>query len=592
MMTAAPVAAKPHGVLKMMVVVVCASGLIALAILASNKVQDAAFRMRDQSPAIAVLPFENVGKDEGQEFADGMTEEITNRLASLHGLRVIGRQSAKGYAGTGKSPQEIAKELNVKYILTGTVRWDKSPDGKDLVRVSPALLRTSDATQMWTEAYQTALTGMFDLQSKVATQVATALNLTLPAPERRALGAKPTDSRTAYSSYLHARQILDSTYQSPQLREAIGLLQKAVAADPEFVIAWASLGAAHTQLYWYGGDPTKERLRLARAALDKAVSLDPELPEVQLARGVYLFHGERNYEAASRAFEMTRALRPSDPNVASYQGAIQMRQGRVNEAIESFRRTVDLDPRSAASVEQLARTLLYARRYHEAESLVDQAMALAPTGADAARDKTFIAINSRGNVPEAIEHLRNAVRTVQPQSSLTSLLFEYAWPAVEDPSLRKILTNVRYTRDMRRGWYYAHKADLMMYLGDLPHARSYADSATTVLAEEISKVPETSAVHTALAQSYSITGNKKEAFDELTRADEALAVSPDAFRAAERENARVFVLTNLGDYDSAITAMEKRLDVPGGLSRNYLRLNPRFAVMRANPRFQRLIQDR
>src|SRR5678809_382328 len=281
MMTAAPVAAKPHGVLKMMVVVVCASGLIALAILASNKVQDAAFRMRDQSPAIAVLPFENVGKDEGQEFADGMTEEITNRLASLHGLRVIGRQSAKGYAGTGKSPQEIAKELNVKYILTGTVRWDKSPDGKDLVRVSPALLRTSDATQMWTEAYQTALTGMFDLQSKVATQVATALNLTLPAPERRALGAKPTDSRTAYSSYLHARQILDSTYQSPQLREAIGLLQKAVAADPEFVIAWASLGAAHTQLYWYGGDPTKERLRLARAALDKAVSLDPELPEVQ-----------------------------------------------------------------------------------------------------------------------------------------------------------------------------------------------------------------------------------------------------------------------------------------------------------------------
>src|SRR6185503_5092970 len=336
------------------------------------------------------------------------TEEITNRLASLHGLRVIGRESAKSYAGTGKSPQEIANELNVKYILTGTVRWDKSPDGKDLVRVSPALLRTSDATQMWTEAYQTALTGMFDLQSKVATQVATALKLTLPAPERRALGAKPTNSRTAYSSYLHARQILDSTYQSPQLREAIGLLQKAVAADPEFVIAWASLGAAHTQLYWYGGDPTKERLRLARAALDKAVSLDPELPEVQLARGIYLFHGERNYEAASRAFEMTRALRPSDPNVASYQGAIQIRQGRVNEAIESFRRTVDLDPRSAASVEELARTLLYARRYSEAESLVDQAMALAPTGADAARDKTFIAINSRGNVPEAIEHLRNA----------------------------------------------------------------------------------------------------------------------------------------------------------------------------------------
>ncbi len=592
MMTAAPVATRARGVLKMIVVGACAAGLIALAVLASNKVQDAAFRMRDQSPAIAVLPFANIGKPEGQQFADGMTDEITNRLGSLHGLRVIGRQSAKSYAGSKLSPQEIAKELKVKYILTGTVRWDKSPDGKDLVRVSPALLKAEDSTQMWTEAYQTALTGMFDLQSKVATQVATTLNLTLLPPEKAALGAKPTSSRAAYGFYQRARQILDSAQQPAEIREAISLLGKATDADSRFVAAWAYTAIAHTELYALAGDPSKERLRLARVALDKATTLDSDVPEAQVARGIYLYKGERNYEGALGAFEAARALRPSDPNVLRYEGEIERRQGRVNEAIATLTRAVDQDPRSPANMLDLAGTLLFVGRYREAEPLVDQAIALDPADSQGARDKVFIAINSRGNVPEAIEHLRNAARTVQPQSSLTNLLLEKVWPAVEDPSLRRTLTGITWSRDMRRGWYYGRKADLMMYLGDFPRARSYADSAVKALAEEITDAPEPSDVHVALAQAQSILGSRTEGLNELTRAEEALSTSADVFRAAQRENARAFILTNLGDYEGAITVMEKRVDVAGGLSRNYLRLNPRFAVMRGNPRFERLIQDR
>ena len=591
MMTAAPVATRPHGVLKMIVVGVCAAGLISLAVLGSNKVQNAAFRMRDQSPAIAVLPFTNIGKHEGQEFADGMTDEITNRLASLHGLRVIGRQSAKTYAGSTKSTQEIAKELNVRYILTGTVRWDKSPDGKDLVRVSPALLKTEDATQMWTEAYQTALTGMFDVQSKVATQVATTLNLTLLPPEKAALGAKPTKSRAAYNYYQRAREILDAPHRPPQIREAVTLLGKATTADPRFAAALAYLAVAHSELYSLAGDPSAEHLRLARLALDRATSIDSDVPEVQMARGIYLYDVERNYEGALSAFEAARALRPSDPNVLAFEGAIQRKQGKLTEAIQTLTRAVDLDPRSAANKLDLASTLLFVRRYRDAEELVDQAMALEPSNAEVASDKAFIAIHSRGNIPEAVEHLRNAARTVAP-SSLTNLLFENAWPAVEDPSLRNILTSIAYSRDMPRGWYYAHKADLMMYVGDLARARSYADSATRALDDDLSTVPETSAIHIALALAHSIRGNRTGALDELTRAEEVLPASVDVFRAADRENARVFVLTNLGDYEAAITAMEKRVDASGGLSRNYLRLNPRFAVMRGNPRFERLIQDR
>src|SRR5688500_5273991 len=181
-------------------------------------------------PAIAVLPFENRGRAEGQEFTDGMTEEITNRLSSVAGLRVIGRQSARGYAATNKTPQQIAKELGVQYVLTGTVRWDRA-GGKDIVRVSPALLRTSDATQVWADAYQTVLSGMFEVQAKVATQVANALNVALLAPEKATLVAKPTESVEAYSLYLRGNDLLRQTNNQRVIRTAVEALERAVALE-------------------------------------------------------------------------------------------------------------------------------------------------------------------------------------------------------------------------------------------------------------------------------------------------------------------------------------------------------------------------
>lgn len=587
-----PVTKKSRGPLNLVVGAVGAIALIALAIYGSNNVQNAALLKKRDTPALAVLPFENVGRKEGQEFADGMTEEITNRLASLHGLRVIGRQSATSYAGSTKTAQQIANELGVNYVLTGTVRWDKAPDGKDLVRVSPALLRSDDATQMWAEAYQTALSGMFDVQSKVATEVANALNLKLLAAEKEALDVKPTDNRAAYSSYLRARYILDNTFQVGRVREATALLEKAAAADPRFALAWAYLAVAHTEQYWFGGDPTQERLKKARAAIQKALALDPDAADVHLANGVYLYQGERDYEEALRQFEVARRLRPSDPNVPLYVGAIRRRQGRWSDAIDNYMQAVDLNPRSGGNLLDLASTLEFLNRFREAETYLDQGMIIAPAEPDGPRQKALIAISARGNVPEAIEHMREAVQKVRPQSSLTSLLLGNPWPAVENQSLRNLLVGASYSPEMTRGWFYTSKADVMLYLGDINRAHTYADSAISALDKEIRNAPEPSSIYMNLAIAHSIRGNGRDAGHAFTQANEVLSSSMDAFAAADHENARIMILTNLGDYEAAISQMERRAEIPGGVSRNYLRLNPRFAVMRANPRFQRVIQER
>ena len=194
-------------------------------------------------PRLAVLPFENGGAPDDAYFVDGMTEAITNRLASISGLSVIGRQSAKRYVGSDKPPQEIGKELGVNYLLTGSVRWDKSQPGRNVVSIRPALLRVVDGTQVWGDPYEGVLAGEFKLQSDVAERVARALDVALRPHESRALATMPTNDPLAYDDYLKGRFFWNkrTTESVPQ---AVEYFRKAIARDPKFARAYAGLAEA------------------------------------------------------------------------------------------------------------------------------------------------------------------------------------------------------------------------------------------------------------------------------------------------------------------------------------------------------------
>src|SRR4029077_1526750 len=138
-------------------------------------------------------------------FAEGLSEAITTRLGSIHGLGVIARQSAVAYRKTTKSPQLIGKELGVDYLLTGTIRWEKSPRAPSRVRMSTALVRASDANQLWARQYDTVLAGVFGVESNLAEKVAGALDIALAEPERRAIAREPTQSLEAHDLYLRGR---------------------------------------------------------------------------------------------------------------------------------------------------------------------------------------------------------------------------------------------------------------------------------------------------------------------------------------------------------------------------------------------------
>jgi len=516
-----------------------------------------------------------------------MTEEVTNRLSSLRGLRVIARQSSRGYAGTAKSPQQIATELGVGYLLTGTVRWDRSADGKELVRVSPALVRGSDATQVWSEPFQAALSGMFDVQSKIATEVATALNVKLIAPEKAALAEKPTENLQAYALFLRGRHLVENAFG--QNREAAGLLQKAVAADPKFTSAWAYLAIAHTEMFWNGDDRTEGRLRLAREALARATKLDPTGPDVRIARGTYLYHGERDFERALAEYAVVEQTRPNDPRAPVSSAAIMRRQGRWDEAIANLKRGVDLDPRNGRNLLDLAFTLTIRNRFAEAEQFLDRGMIVDPEESFGANLKMQIAIALRGNAQEALQHLRNALEKVRPPSAAAFLVQQWAWPAIEDPALRRMLVDATYNPEQSKGDFYLSKAALFWYLGDSIRTHAYADSAVPAMVSAIRGERDPSESYKRLGVAEALRGNRTSALRAVRMSSDTRPDSSDALFALDRDATRIVIYALLGDTASAIPEIEKIVARSTYLPVNVLRLDPVFAPIRNDPRIRRLL---
>ncbi|MGH7578567.1 MAG: protein kinase domain-containing protein, partial [Gemmatimonadales bacterium] len=188
---------------------------------------------------LAVLPFENLGDSADAYFADGIADEVRGKLALLSGLEVIARSSSSRYRERGKSPGEIARDLDVKYLLTGTVRWEKRPGRPTRVRVIPELVDVRTGATRWQRSFDAALTDVFQIQGEIAEDVADALNLALAEPARRGLTTRPTESLEAYTLYLHGKDLRAGEVAPQALRGALAAFRRAVEIDTAFADAWS-----------------------------------------------------------------------------------------------------------------------------------------------------------------------------------------------------------------------------------------------------------------------------------------------------------------------------------------------------------------
>src|SRR5947207_90876 len=201
-----------------------------------------------QAPRILVLPFQNLGAAEDVYFTDGITDEITARLATVKGLSVVGGQAAQRYRGSRKTPRQMAEETHADYVLEGTVSWQRARRGPGRVRVRPQLINAHDETQVWAAVmdHDVNMTELFALLSGVTQRVVDELHLALEPRQQRDLTVLPTTNLDAYDYYLRGRTFAHGTWSTKSNLPAIQMFEPAVARDSELALACARFSVPHT----------------------------------------------------------------------------------------------------------------------------------------------------------------------------------------------------------------------------------------------------------------------------------------------------------------------------------------------------------
>jgi serine/threonine-protein kinase len=294
---------------------------------------------------LAVLPFDNLGGPDKMYFADGITDEIRGKLATVPGLQVIARTSSDQYRATTKSPQQIGRELQVDYLLTGTVQWDQEAR-KNRVRVTPELVQAASGATRWQQSFEAPLTDVFQVQGDVAGRVARELGIALAAGQRRHLSERPTGDLGAYDLYLQGRHAWHRR-TAAGLEEARRLLEQAIVKDPAFAPAHAALADVYVVLPLWTDLPPDQTYPRAKAAALAALRLDSTLAEPYATLGDVHAMYEWDWAAAERSFQRSLALDPNNANTRYwYNGDLLMTVGRARDALDQARRARELDPLS------------------------------------------------------------------------------------------------------------------------------------------------------------------------------------------------------------------------------------------------------
>jgi serine/threonine protein kinase len=366
------------------------------------------------SASVAVLPFASLSTgEENAYFALGFHDELLRQLGRIGDLRVISRTSVMQYKESARNLREIAQALGVSTIVEGSVQR-----AGNRVRVEARLIDARNDRQMWGDRYDRDLSDLFGIQTAVAEEIASALHARLSATRRAQIERKPTQSPHAYDLYLRGLEYANRPGNVPgNLAIAERFYRQAIEADSSFALARARLAYVKLTTYWSNAMDTPDNVvEEAREQAEESLRLQPDLPEGRLALGLYYHWGRREYEGALKELELAQSGLPAE---ASYFiGAILRRQGRFEEGIRKEQEALRLDPRSLNMRYDLVWSLVWTRRYEEAEQVLDQILGIAPDFPGASIIRAIIYELWKGDTSLAKEVLRETRGRLDPRGKL------------------------------------------------------------------------------------------------------------------------------------------------------------------------------
>ena len=422
--------------------------------------------------SIAVLPLANLSGDPAREFfADGMTDELIGCLMKIAALRVAPRTSIMVYRGTSRSLREIARELDVDWVVEGAVLQSDTK-----VRITVHLIEGANERQLWAEAYERDLQDVLALQSELASEIARRIRVTITAPEQRRIATSRRVDPDSYDAYLRGRHFLNKRFRD-DLRRAIEYFTTAIDLDPTYAPAHAGLADSYSLLATLGYDvlPPREAMPRARAAASAAIELDPLMAQAYASLGYVAL--SYDWDAARAAEHFSRAL-ACDAGCATahlWYGHCLFAQHRLDEAAKQMKRALELDPLSVPCNLGVGWSLYYARRFDEAIAHYRKTVEIAPR-LPMVLYELGLSYQNTGNYDAAMEVYRRGHDLSRGEAASLMLLSHLSALMGRHTEARKLLGELeeRSTREYVPSVYMAF---VHVGLGDRDLAFAWFDKA-------------------------------------------------------------------------------------------------------------------
>src|SRR5438067_836083 len=328
----------------------------------------------DVRKSIAVLPFENLGDNNSPSyFADGVQDNILTDLGKVGDLKVISRSGVAPYRGKNRNMKQIGRDLGVANVLEGSVQISG-----DRVRINAQLIDTQTDSQIWAEQYDRKLEDIFALQSELAQTIAAQLKATLSTGEKAEISRQPTQDLQAYDLYLRARAALrgeGGVIPRENWNVAVDLLDRAIARDPKFTLAYCLLNEAYVLQYRFGEDHSPQHLAAAKDAAETALRLEPNREEARLALARYYYHGLADYRRTQQELSSLPSSAPHEVDFFTLSSQVERRLGQFAASIRDGEKAVELDPQNASLSASLGQTYSGLRRFGDSERVANAAIA-------------------------------------------------------------------------------------------------------------------------------------------------------------------------------------------------------------------------
>jgi serine/threonine protein kinase/Tfp pilus assembly protein PilF len=525
-------------------------------------------------PSLAVLYFENLGESRQDDyFAAGMTEDIITDLSKIDKIKVLSRSDVVPYRGKTVSTKEIGRNLNVDYILEGSIR-----KADTRLRITAQLTRASDGFHVWAERFDRELKDVFEVQSDVSQNVASALKIKLTVSQIQRIEKKPTISIKAYDYYLRGRDYYWRLGKE-DLKIAIQMYKKALEVDPQYALAYAGLADVYVYEYEAYYDRSVHLLNQAEEAGKRALALDYDLPEAHRALG-RVYQERKNNPEAINEFKKAIELKPDYLEAYRTLGWIYEEMRNWEEAFAYTERALEIRPSDQESYLVLGIAYLDKKEYPQAEKMFFKALEIAPD-----YTKAYYHVGNyyqkQGKFDQALKMYQKCIKA----GGDPNVYLDMGWVYLLEGDFEKAAISFKKSIELR---YFEFLANYWLGLvfkiqGKGKEAKDYYEHCIELSNKLLLEDPENPYVHSTLGLANTSLGDHQKGTQQ---GEHAVFLDPEN-GAILYDLARIYALQN--QPDKAIQTLEKALDKCLSPSPIEAKLDPHFKSLHDLPDFIRVV---